>query len=1016
MPGPPHIVRAPAVVGLNEAVRHDLVDFGTNNLRAENVRQFNTGEAGTRFGFTALSNAHIDATTPTAGYKLFADHRSPVRICDGQIEAYSSKAQAWKALGRVPECGISLTPVPSIDSPSYFEDIESTNGYLALSWIKINVAAGTTSSWLSIVDQATGAVLRAPEQISTSTAAAQMQLTTIGNSFIAVRYNATGTKIEGWALDTTSAATINTGWVAFASPLCTDASGAVESIVVHPVPSVATPRFALLYVNTSVGASRLTLKTFDVTGTLVAGQTVNINTSSVTPAAVAMAGNPTDTLWTMWNEGASIKACGFTPTSIATAPPAATAIIMTMALSTDTMGIAASSVVGKARMWANDTNATPRGQMCGVTISGGLASPDGPQVTIPAASLRRKPFFYNGRYYGVFAGAEVNNSQQNMILCDWTNNDTFIRPIGNPAPGIATAGFFTQGRIVAGSTAGQFYFGITIQRSGVASGSTIVLADFNDTRRWQPCAWGNSTYLSGGLASCFDGTRVAEVGFLIRPPQPTTTLSGTGLTGAYRYVCVYEEVDADGNWHQSGLSTPSASVSPVNQSITVQTQPLTITSRMAAGSGTDGGAVRVAFYRTLAGAVAPYYRVAVVPNDTSTSIAFYVDNTSDATLATKAKLYEQPGVLNTSQDKRPPPSFQCVVSYNGMLVGASGSDVWYSGQNVSGEGVWFSPIFQIPVPGDGDIIGMWALDGTLFVAKRREIYAITGEAPSDNGASGGLGLPRRLAVDLGCIESRSVCVTAFGAIFQSERGIELLSRAQTVTWIGQPIQDTLAAFPVVTSATVVPSSFGAEVLIELAASQAAGLVAGSGRTLVFDLSANAWISTDRRTSSTGTVDAPAQSACITYTGSAYRYAWMTAAGVVHYEDPTTYLDANGTFVVPLIETGWFNAFQNEQRVWRLSLLFQRYTAAGLKVEVAYNYGDYDPLDNAVWTEVDTKGQRQLEMSPSPRGESMKFRITTTAPAVLGSGQGLSVFALALDLAAKQGPTKGTVRLDPALRR
>ncbi len=120
--------------------------------------------------------------------------------------------------------------------------------------------------------------------------------------------------------------------------------------------------------------------------------------------------------------------------------------------------------------------------------------------------------------------------------------------------------------------------------------------------------------------------------------------------------------------------------------------------------------------------------------------------------------------------------------------------------------------------------------------------------------------------------------------------------------------------------------------------------------------------------------------------------------------------------MPLIETAWFNAFQNEQRVESASILFECYTAAGLKVESAYDYGDYDSAHDAVWDDVDTADERQLEFFPDPRAETMKFRITATAPPVLGTGEAFGFFGLVLNIAAKQGPTTGTLRLEPGLRR
>ncbi len=1013
MPTAPHILRSPAVLPLAESTREELVDFGAHNLRAENIRQIRQGEATTRFGFAPLPTARLDATSATAGYKMFADRDSVVRISDTfYAEVYSQALARWVPAGRAPEATFTTAPLPaigaaadSLGNTSTVEDVEYCNGYIA------SVHWTTPGVFASVIDATSGAVVVAPYAMSASSS--NPQIVSFGTRFIAFVTAASGTTAFAYTLDTASAATIYAGWSVLATV-------GTDKAVNTPLAACSlSDRVAVAYVNDSVGTSRVTVKTFNASGVV---ETTTINTSSVTPVAVDAAGSNADTLWIAWNEAAIVKACGLTGNALATVKASTSAGLIT--LTTGAMRVFVSpSTTGAARVAATDTAvASARTHFRNIVTTATVATGTGLAITSHGAVMIGRPFYFNARHYAPFITASitganlttsaVGNTQNTFIVCDWTEANSFVRPVANVAPGTAATPLFMRCKTAAIS-ATKFVTGAIVVRSLIGRAPVLVTMDFADPRRWQTSYASNSVFLSGGVASCFNGSRVSEVGFLGRPTKPTGTVGGTGITGTFRYIAVFEEVDADGNWHISGLSDPSEVVTAADDTVTVLTTPLAISSRF--GSISSLG-VRVAWYRTGDGGEAPYFRhPTTTSNDPSAANVTLVDVTPDATLTSGSKLYSQPGVLGTAQDKRPPPGFSCITTYNGMLVGASGSDVHYSGQNVSGEGVWFNPIFQTPIPGDGDITALWVQEGTLYAAKRREIYALSGEAPSDNGASGGLGFPRRLAVDVGCIEPRSVCVTSLGVFFQSERGMEILTRAQSVEWVGEAVQETLASYPIVTSATI-DSSYANTVLFELATSESGGLVTGTGRTLVYGLANIGWISTDRRKNFSGTADTPSQSACIVYTGSAHRYAWMDATGRVHYEDRTSYLDANGSFVVPLIETGWFNAFQNELRVWRASLLFERYTAAGLKVEVAYDYGSYAVLDNKVWTEVDTGGQRQLEFVSHPRGETMKLRITTTAPASLGTGQGIGLFGITLDLDAKQGPTKGTIRLDPALRR
>lgn len=1005
---PLQLLQFPFSAGIDEGNRDEIVDPGAGWAVLENGRQDHVGGYSTRNGFAALSTYRIDGTYAAAGYKLISDTTTPVCIADGQAEAYSATAGVWQQLGRVPEAACRLLGVPSMGASTYFEDADAANGYIALSWLSIY--GGNASAYLAIIDQNTGATVRAPELVGTGVDLAPSLLAVQGNYFITVRYNSTGTKLQAWYLDTTSTTTINAGWVAFGASLCADTTG---GYVLHSLPHASTPRVAVLYSNTSVGTSRLTLLTINISGVV---ETQTINTNSITPGAFALGGSPTDTLWMVWNQGTTIQTQGLSPFAITTTALAASASMMVMATGCNYLGIAANtSSAGKARIWANDTNTTYRSKMVGVKTTAATATADGAAAIVPNVGMVRKPFFYNGRYYSAFYTFDdkvATTSQHSFIVCDWTEILTFVRPIANPAPGLAQPGLTGQGKFLVGTTTSKYWVGMGVTRSGTADGSALCELDFASTKRWQSTAWGNSVYLSGGLASYFDGSRVAEAGFLIRPTLPTTATSATGITAVtgWRYICVYEEVDADGNWHQSGLSNPSASTGAVaNKTVTVTTSPLAITSRMSTATAA-ARSVRVAFYRTLDGGTAPYYRLGTTINDTSATTVTFTDTTTDATLSANAKLYSQPGVLGTSQDKRPPPPFSCIASYNGMLVGASGSDVWYSGQNVSGEGVWFNPIFQVPVPGDGDITAMWTMDGTLFVAKRREVYALNGEAPSDNGAGGGLGQPRRLSVDVGCIEPRSVCTTAFGTFFQSDRGIELLTRAQSVEWIGADIQDTQAAYPVVTSATVDPAS--CTVLIECAASESAGLVTGSGRTLVYDLQLRKWVSTDRRTSSAGTVDAPSQSACMVYTGNAYRYAWIDSTGVAHYET-TSHLDANGAIVAKraISANVKLGGVQGWQHVNKALLLAKYHTPHDLNLSFAYDYSGtyktarlYTASDLATITAAIPNMQLEHPMHDDARCEAVRVQLQDVTPSsgTLGTGQGATWIALAFEVVPQTG--------------
>lgn len=1005
MATPPTLVDAAFAGGVDQSTRDEVVDPLGSFLVLENGRQDKRGGYYKRYGYSVLTNTQFGSTSRTAGYKIVS-HRDTLAVIDGaSIDVYDAGALQWRTLGRLPECTAKILDAPSVGTDGLLEDIEYCNGYFAYAWRSELGSIGVV--WASLVNATTGAVVRVPEAVFGGAAQVRVLLASYSTYFIAIIGDVFNTDIVAYYLNTASAATIHTGWVSMGT-MATDVPGPTTVFSVQSL----TDKVAFAYVNDSAGASRATVKTLTIAGVL---QTQTLSTSSVTPGYIDVAGSSTDTLWIAWNEATAVKVRGQSPTDITTTLATA-ATLITTAGNPGGIWIAASSVAGKGRLFVNDVGATAFNvRQSGFQTSGGAAATDGGTWTVPNVGCFGRPKQYGGRYYAqvYYEGESTANTQKCLFLVDATNDETFFRPVANPVPSLGVKSFQAKGKIVAGPVASTLHFGINVTRSSVIDASALVACDFGSTNRWQAVGHNRSTFLSGGVVTAFDGVRVTEAGFLVSPTKPTTATSGTGITCStgWRYVAVFEDVDANGNWIVSGLSAPSTSTGAVaNKTVSVSVFPLSITQRASAGL-TPLGATRVTFYRTGDGGEAPYYRLGSVINNTTLALLTYADTTSDATLITAGKLYSQPGVLGTAQDKRPSPGLAQLVSYNGMLVGATGTDIWYSGQAVGGEGSWFNPIFQLPV--DSDVTALAAQDGVLFVFARRAIYALSGSPPSDNGASGGLGVPQLLASDVGCIDQRSVCVTALGIFFQSERGIEVLTRARVVEWVGEKIQDTLASYPIVTAATL--DAAASIVYIELAAGESAGLVTGNGRTLVYDLSLKLWVSVDRRASSTGTADTPAQSAAMVYTGTAWRYGWVATDGKAYVENRASCLDS-ATWVTLKAETAWFKmaGVQGYHALNRVLLLAKYATDHNLAMSFAYDYSStYKTARTFTRAEIATVTaglpNEQLEhgLHVDSEGQSMRIKLEDATPTggTVGTGQGATWVALTIEGTPRQGAAR-----------
>ncbi len=1002
-------IHLPAGLGINEGVRAEHVEPGSANLAQVNVRQTAKGALYKRFGFSAQTLNRLDGTTRSQGNRLVADGTRVAVIDGSKLDTYSPEVDVNSTQDRMPECATREIFVPQHSLSGITMDVEYANGLFC-------VATSGNGLYASLVDATTGAIVRGPDQVSSSHS--WSQIVSFGDRYFVAFVAVVGTTtITAYIIDTNTASSINTGWSTLAT-----VTSALSGLLVSACS--LTDRVAVVWATAS-GTNRANVATYNASGVV---ETATINTSSTTPSVVVVDGSIADTLWVAWNEGTACKLVGLDADSLAsTLATAATVITATTGVRIITL---APGTTGAGRYVVSDSATAVQSHVRSWTTSAGAVSASGSQVTIYNASPSSRLFYQGGRFYstvmtGNSAGTLLGNTQANCILVDWSEDVTYLRPVANIAPGLVSIPNITS-KSVTGPTSGKRYFATSISRGTAAAGaglnneqistSALVEFDFTSRARWLSVDHSGSTYMGGGTLVYFDGTRVQEAGFLVRPTAPTTSVAGSGLslTNGRQYVCIYEDVDANGNWIVSGISDPSASTGPVvDDTVTVTTRPLTVSYR-AAGPG-----ARVAFYATLDSNSnePPYYRLGATVNSTGSATVTFADTVSDATLAASAKLYSPnlPSAVGASLDRRAPPGLLHLVSYNGMLVGSRGPDLWWSGQPVRGEATWFSPIFQVPVEGGGDITGLAVLDGSVVIFKRREIHMVSGEPPADNATTGGLGLPRRLSVDVGCIEPNSIVVTALGIFFQSERGIELLTRAQSVEWIGEPVQETVTSFPVCTAATLNP--YDSIVYFEMATGESAGLVTGTGRTLVYDLTLRAWVSTDRRKNQAGTADTPAQSAAMVWTGSAWRYAWLGTDGRVYVENRSSYLDPGSVWVTAQYETPWVKlGLQQEHLAWTALLLAEQGSASGITVEIAYDFAAYSGANDKVYAEAAALSKRQFELRTKTHGHSVKFRVKDTAPVTLGTGEGFAFVGMSVDIAPKKGSTKGTPRLDPEMRR
>jgi len=312
---------------------------------------------------------------------------------------------------------------------------------------------------------------------------------------------------------------------------------------------------------------------------------------------------------------------------------------------------------------------------------------------------------------------------------------------------------------------------------------------------------GRATQFAGGVLTEFNGY-CEESDFSNTPVIISITGSAGGsltTSSTYLYVAVYEWIDLAGRRHRSSPSDPFTFLSSTNTKATLLVAPLISQARF--------GPSVLHVYRSLPGQ-STFHRV--TPNigaplaQSGAATISYVDSMSDANAAVNEFVYTDGGVL--PNEPAPPCTFMCV----------NDGRVWVGGQLdrcritsskllVDGEPTQFTDADQFNVFLPDDNTGLAAIDGTVVAFARDGIYLVTGDGPNDQGV-GEFSPPRKLPSDQGCIDWRSIVETSIGIFFQSKRGIHLLPRGfNTPVFVGLDIQDTLRAFPVVMSATLVTS-------------------------------------------------------------------------------------------------------------------------------------------------------------------------------------------------------------------
>ena len=429
---------------------------------------------------------------------------------------------------------------------------------------------------------------------------------------------------------------------------------------------------------------------------------------------------------------------------------------------------------------------------------------------------------------------------------------------------------------------------------------------------------GGSLNIVGGILWQYDGVKPVEHGFLVWPEDvdvETDASGGNILAGNYYYVATYEWTDASGRLHRSAPSVPfniETTGSTSTNTISIPTLRLTYK--------TDPNPVRIVIYRWSV-AQQTYYQITPVDepllNDLDEDSVEFEDTLADSSIIGNAILYTTGGVIENIA----PPACTAAALFKSRLFLVPSEDednLWYSKQVIQNTPVEMSDLlvrYVAPTTGaqgsTGKTKALSAMDDKLIAFKPNAIYYMTGNGPDNTGANDDFSEPVFITSTVGCENQQSIVFIPQGLMFQSNKGIWLLSRDLSTKYIGHPVED-YNEFRVL-SAVNVPETNQVRFTLE------------NGVTLMYDYFVDQW----------GTfVGIPGISSVI-YEGL---HTYMNSYGHVRQETPDLYLDGSSPVLLKFT-TSWINlaGLQGYERAYFFQLLGEYISPHKLVVSIAYDY-------------------------------------------------------------------------------
>ncbi len=441
---------------------------------------------------------------------------------------------------------------------------------------------------------------------------------------------------------------------------------------------------------------------------------------------------------------------------------------------------------------------------------------------------------------------------------------------------------------------------------------------------------GKNLNVTGGILWSYDGSVTTEQNFNVWPDSvevTTSAVSGDLTAQQYYYQAIYEWTDSQGNIFRSAPSVPvSVTTTGPNSTNTIYVPSLRLTYKTA-------NPVKITLYRWSVGQQ-NYYEVTSIesptlnPNILTTDYVTITDSLSDAEILGNALIYTTGGVIEDIG----PPACSSVALFDTRLFLVDAEDrnlLWYSKQIIEGTPVEMSDLFTLYISptvsaqgNTGPITALAPMDDKLIMFKADAIYYMNGTGPDNTGSNSQYSQPIFITATVGCTNQNSIVFTPSGLMFQSDKGIWLLGRDLSTTYIGAPVEEF--------NSDLVVSS------LNIPGTNQVRFTLNSGITLMYDYYYAQW----------GTfVGIPAISSVLFDD----LHTFIDKYGRVFQETPGIYLDGDNP-VLMSFTTSWLNlaGLQGYQRAYFFYLLGVYYSPHKLNLQIAYDYNP-SPVQNSIIT-------------------------------------------------------------------